>query len=153
MPRLLLVLTLLLPVVTAGQEVKIGSGGVGGAQEALKVPLNAVVHVLLPSGQIALIQFTSIGNGTAEYRWKYRRAPGGGVSSGTGALVERYQGIPAGESRPVLVDTLSGHNVTVRAGEILAEWSSGGEGYCYFYFDSKLAHAKVLKAAAFERSL
>jgi hypothetical protein len=153
MPRFPLVLALLLPFVAAGQEIKIGSSGVGGTHEALKVPLNAVVHVLLPSGQVALIQFTSIGNGTAEYRWKYRRAPGVQVSSGSGTLVERYQSIPAGESPPVLVDTLSGHNVTVRAGEILAEWSTGGERYCYFYFDSKLARAKILEAAAYERNL
>ena len=153
MPMLLVVLVLLLPAVSAGQEVKIGASHVGGTQEALKVPLNAVVHVLLPSGQVALIQFTSLGNGAAEYRWRYRRAPGVETTSGSGTLVERYQGISERTSPPALLETLSGHDVTVRAGEILADWSAGGESYCYFYVDSKLARAKILEAAAFEMNL
>jgi hypothetical protein len=153
MRRLLPVVALLLAVVVTAQEVNVGAHGVGGAGKALKVPLLAVVRVSLPSGQVALIQFTSFGDGTAEYRWRYRRTDGVATSSGTGTLKERYERFPPAPSPPVLEETLSGHDVTIRAGEILAEWSSGGEGYCYFYFDARLAHAEVLRAAAFAGEL
>jgi hypothetical protein len=153
MRRFPLALMLLLPVIASPQEVNVGANGVGGSHKALKVPLNGVVRLSLPSGQVALIQFTSIGDRSAEYRWRYKRAPGGQESSGSGNVAERYQSVPATDPHSPLVESAAGHKAIVRAGELLADWSVGGERYCYFYFDSKLARAKVLSAAAFGRRL
>jgi uncharacterized protein (TIGR02246 family) len=134
-------------------QVDIGANGIRGSQKALKVPLNGVVRVELPSGQIALVQFTAIAESFAEYRWKYRRTPGADVLSGTGRVEEKYQRHTTSEQHQSVVEALPGHDVTVRAGGILAQWSVGGGEYCYFYYDSKLARATVLKASEFEKPL
>ena len=120
------------------------------ARESLKVPLNGVVHVVLPSGQSALIQFTKLAGASAEYRWKYRRSSEAQVQAGTGRVVEKYLENPAADGSSTQVKPLPGHNVVVRAGEILAEWSKGSDGYCYFYFSPSRAQATLLDANAFQ---
>ena len=123
----------------------------GGSRKSLKVPLNGVVRVELPSGQCALIQFTALGDATAEYRWKYRRTPDSKIETGSGSLVEKYERFPSRKGRGNEVLPLPGQDLIIRAGEIRAEWSAGGAENAYFYYNSKLARAELVAAKSFDK--
>jgi hypothetical protein len=151
MKRLLVILTLVLPIVGAAQVVNIAGYASGGSRLSLKVPLNGVVRVVLPSGQWALIQFTALGDATAEYRWKYKRTAESNLEMGSGSVVEKYERFPSPDGHATEVLPLPGHDLIIRAGEILGEWSAGGEEYCYFYYNSKLARAEIGDAKSFEK--
>lgn len=138
------ILLLTLSGVAVPQVVNIaGTTASSSTRESLRVPLNGVVHVSLPSGQWALIQFTSIADNSASYRWKYRKNPTAPIELGTGVVLEKYEHLPAREGHGHEVLPLPGHDVIVRAGEVRAEWSAGGDEYCYFYFNPKYAKASL----------
>ncbi len=120
-------------------------------RQSLRVPLNGVVSILLPSGQRALIQFTHIHNTAAEYRWKYHPSSGGKTQLGAGAVVEKYEEMAPRNDDGHEVLPLPGHDVIVRAGEIRAEYSAAGPDYCYLYFNPKRAKVALLTADAFDR--
>jgi hypothetical protein len=152
MRRLLTVLAFVMSIASQAQIVNIaGCGGVDCARQSLKVPLNGVVRFVLPTGQVALVQFVSFHQTTADYLWKYRAGPEGKVMHGHGTVVEMYESLPApsGNGREVL--PLPGHDLIIRAGEVRAEWSLGGDEYGYVYFNPKLARGELLDASAFAR--
>jgi hypothetical protein len=150
MKRLLVILALSLPTALAAQVVNIAGYAAGGSRQSLKVPLNSVIRLVLPSGQRALVQFTSLGDATAEYRWKYKRTSESKLEVGSGSVVEKYERFPGRNGRGNEVLPLPGHDLIIRAGEIRGEWSAGGDEYCYFYYTSKLARVEVVGAASFE---
>ena len=142
MKRIVVVALLGITVPAWSQVVDIaGTSADSTLRESLRVPINGVISILLPSGQRALIQFTKIHDSAAEYRWKYRPSSGGDLQVGTGMVIEKYEEMAPrnGDSHEVL--PLPGHDVIVRAGEIRAEYSAGETGYCYFYFNPKRAKA------------
>src|SRR5688572_17347942 len=152
MKRLLALFALSLPVVVAAQIVNIAGYATGGERQSVRVPLNGVLRIVLPSGQRALIQFTALGNSTAEYRWRYKRTPEGQLEIGSGTVVEKYESFPSREGRGNEVLPLPGHDLIIRAGEVRGEWSAGAEEYCYFYYNSKLAQVKSEPATSFEQT-
>jgi hypothetical protein len=148
------ILLLTLSSVAAPQVVNIaGTTASSSTRESLRITVNGVVQVSLPSGQWALIQFISIGGNSATYRWKYRRSTSAPIELGTGVVLEKYEHLPAREGHGSEVLPLPGHDVIVRAGEIRAEWSAGSDEYCYFYFNPKYAKASVALPSAFGREL
>jgi len=150
MKRLLVILALTLPTVLEAQVVNIAGYASGGSRQSLKVPLNGVIRVVLPSGQRAMIQFTTLGAATAEYRWKYKRSPESQIEVGSGSVVEKYERFPGRNGHENEVLPLPGHDLIIRAGEIRGEWSAGGDEYSYFYYNSKLARVEVTGATSFE---
>lgn len=152
MKRLLAVLAFALSGVLWADIVNIFGSSEGGAMmESLRVPLNGVVVVNVPTGQRALIQFTEITDSTAEYRWKYRRSKSSVLETGKGSVRERYERSRPPDGNGDEVMPLPGHDVVVRAGEIRAEWSAAGDGFSYFYFNRKRAEVTLAGAEAFEK--
>jgi hypothetical protein len=144
------ILLLTLSGVAAPQVVNIaGTTASSSTRESLRVPLSGVVQVSLPSGQWAVIQFISIGSKSATYKWKYRKNPSAPIELGTGVVLEKYEQLPARDGDGFEVLPLPGHDVIVRAGEIRAEWSAGGDEYCYFYFNPKYAKASLEPPSGF----
>jgi len=129
-----------------------GTSANSARRESLLVPINGVISISLASGQRALIQFTKLHDGAAEYRWKYRRGNGDAVQVGTGMVTEKYEEMaPRNGAHEVL--PLPGHDIIVRAGEIRAEYSSRDTDSCYVYFNPDRAKAAVLSADAFGKDL
>jgi hypothetical protein len=154
MKALATVLSLMLSSVAVPQVVNIaGTTASSSTRESLRVPPNGVVQVLRPSGQWAVIQFTSIDGKSATYRWKYRKNAAAPIENGTGVVLEKYERLPAREGGGSEVLPLPGHDVIVRAGEVRAEWSAGGDEYCYFYFNPKYAKASLEPPSRFGTEL
>jgi len=150
MKRILVILLLCLTGAAWSQVVDIaGTSADSSRRESLRVPLNGVISISLPSGQRALIQFTEIQDAAAVYRWKYWPSVGAQVQVGTGRVIEKFEEMAPrnGDGHEVL--PLPGHDVIVRAGEIRAEYSAGGTDYCYFYFNPSRAKAALLAADAY----
>jgi hypothetical protein len=126
-----------------------GCGGVDCTRQSLRVPLNGVVRFTLPSGQVALIQFVSFHESSADYRWKYRPAAKAAVTQGSGTVVEKYESFPARSGNGNQVLPLPGHDLIIRAGDLRAEWSLGGDKYGYVYFNPKFARGELLESPAF----
>jgi hypothetical protein len=151
MKRIATVILLTLPGIVLPQVVNIARTSTSSrGHESIRVPRNGVVSVSLPSGQRAFIKFYSITYGRAEYSWKYQRRPGADIELGTGTVVEKYEQLPPVEGHGHEVLPLPGHDVIIRAGDIRAEWSSGGDDYGYFYFNPKVASASLAPAAKFD---
>ena len=151
MRHIAFVLLISLPALVVGQVVNIAGKPIGSPRlVSVRVPINGVVVVSLSSGQRALVQFTSLHGNGAEYRWKYRRDSRSEQQVGTGSVLEKYEKLPALEGAGSEVLPLPGHDVIVRAGEIRAEWSTGGDQYCYFYYNPGLAQAAVEPAGRFD---
>lgn len=150
MKRLVFIMLLGLVAPCWSQVLDIaGSSAESSRRESLRVPLNGVISISLPSGQRALIQFVKIHDSAAEYRWKYFSSSGGGMQVGNGVVTEKLEEMAPrnGDGHEVL--PLPGHDVIVRAGEIRAEYSAGGTDYCYFYFNPTRAKATLVTAGAF----
>jgi hypothetical protein len=154
MKRIAMLLLLALPYVVTAQVTNIaGTSASSATRESLRVPLNGVVHVQLPSGQRALIQFTAIGENSATYHWVYKNDASSRVETGVGTVVEKYERLPAQAGRSSELLPLAGHDTIVRAGSIRAEWSKGGFKFCYFYFNPDRAKAILEPSAQFEAGL
>ena len=150
MKRILVVAILGLAQPAWSQLVDIsGTSADAMRRESLRVPVNGVVSISLPSGQRALIQFLRIQGAAAEYRWKYFPSSGGAIQVGSGTVVEKLEEMAPRDGDGHEVLPLPGHDVIVRAGEIRAEYSAGGSDYCYFYFNPKRAKAVLVAATAF----
>jgi hypothetical protein len=151
MKRILALLLFSLTGAAWSQVVDIGGTSKDHSlHKSLRIPPRGVVAVSLPSGQRALIQFSKLGDTSAEYRWKYRRTPKADVQVGIGRLFEKYEEMAPREGGGHEVLPLPGHDVIVRAGEIRAEWSAGGIEFCYIYFNPKIATATLVSAATFD---
>lgn len=152
MRRLLVVIALAMSAPGHTQITNIaGCGNADCTRQTLKVPLNGVVRFTLPTGQVALIQFISFHETSADYLWKYRAAEKAVVTHGNGTVVEKYESFPARTGSGNEVLPLPGHDLIIRAGEIRAEWSLGGNKYGYVYFNPKLARGELLDGASFSR--
>jgi hypothetical protein len=108
-------------------------GDVGSRFQPVYTPRRQVLsiqkgQVLLISaaGGSALLQVTRDGINTAEYRWRYKAAGSAQESRGSGFLVDDAL-TPGAQS--------SAHNVAVKAGPFVIEWSSAGNRGGYLYFD------------------
>lgn len=145
------ILLFLLPGLAIPQVVNIAGKPIGGPRlESIRVPLTGVIAVSLASGQRALIQFTAMTAVSAEYRWKYRRHSDSKIEAGKGTVLEKYERFPAADGQGSEVLSLAGHDIVIRAGEIRGEWSTGGDKFCYFYYNPSLAKASLRGAQDFE---
>jgi hypothetical protein len=150
MKRILVIVILCLVWPAWPQVVDIaGTTADSAHRESLRIPINGVISISLPSGQRALVQFTKFDDTAAEYRWKYRSSAGGNIQVGTGMVVEKYERMAPQNDGSYPVRPLPGHDVIVRVGEIRAEFSSGGAEHCYFYFNPRRANVVLLNADAF----
>lgn len=127
--------------------------------KSLSVTTNDVVLIKRPSGAIAVVQFTSFsvftdsGPVTALYRWRYRSSPSQPVRSGTGQVCEDYDRTPSADGKSDRVTPRANHDVTVKAGDIWIDWSSGSETSGYLYYYASQAKIQVLNSDAFDRDL
>ena len=121
--------------------------------KSLLVTMNQAVRVSRTNGAIAIIQFTRFGVTNANYRWRFRAAPGGIVSAGSGVVFEDYA---------VRIDAYGGRQLThrgswddlkVKAGEVQLEWSSSNlkEGWLYYYPSRE--KVEILDSSLFDSDL
>ena len=126
-------------------------GGSGKGRESILFKAEQVLLVEALTGQRAVVQFTRLTARGGAYRWRYQQSPETAVLSGRGEVAEKYERIPDGSK--VRLVPLSGHDTSVRAGDIRAEWSMHDSESGFFYFHSKQARVRVLPPACFEMAL
>jgi hypothetical protein len=124
------------------------SRGVEKFKKSFSVTAEDVVRIQTLSGATAVVQFTKFGTGNASYRWRYYSAKSQPIKIGTGQVRESYKSKPNadGSYSPAPDD-----NETVRAGDILIEWSSGGTGTAWLYYNTNSATIQILSSDAFEK--
>jgi hypothetical protein len=120
-----------------------------GELKSVSITANDVVRIQTPSGAAALVQFTAFGPGdAASYHWRYRSAKSQPIKSGTGQVREAFESKPdADGSHSQAPD----HEVTVHAGDILIEWSCGGTGTAWLYYNTNSATIQILSSDAFKK--
>jgi len=120
-----------------------------GEKKSVSITAKDVVRIQTPSGAAAVVQFTTFGPGnSAAYHWRYRAAKSQPVKSGSGQVRESFESKPnADGSHSPAPD----HDTTVRAGDILIEWSCGGTSTAWLYYNTNSATIQILSSDAFEK--
>jgi hypothetical protein len=97
----------------------------------------------------AVVQFTRVGE-TSSYRWRYS-GKSGTTAAGNGQSVEKYatSGTPAN----TLLTPLPGHDMTIRAGRVRADWVRTRAGAGRLSYLPRQAKVSVLPAESFNRAL
>ena len=105
--------------------------------ESLTITTNDVVRFVQPGVGMALVQFENLDGPVVKFESRWKRFNGQeGVQKGT-----LRQSAESGWQTPVIV----------HAGEKLSfEWSEGGDGKAYIYFDPTSQKATLLGRAAFD---
>jgi membrane-associated protease RseP (regulator of RpoE activity) len=122
----------------------------GQEHKSLSVTTNKAVRVSRTNGAIAIIQFTRFGVTNANYRWRFRSAPGGTVSAGTGVVFEDYDRRIDAYGGIQLTHRGSPDDLKVKAGDIWLDWSynSPEKGWLYYYPAQE--KVEVLNSSAFD---
>lgn len=112
-------------------------------QTSFAIGENEVVSIRTTSGAAAVVQFTMSGPNTAGYRWRSYAAKSQPIKSGTGQVRE------LGVFKPN--EIVPATDTTVRAGDILLEWSLAGGARWWLYYNTNLATIRILPADAFDK--
>jgi hypothetical protein len=120
-----------------------------GEKKSVSITGNDVVRIQTPSGAAALVQFTNFGPGSsASYHWRYRSAKSQSVKSGSGQVRESFENKPNADGS---YSQAPDYDTTVRAGDILIEWSLGGTGSAWLYYNTNSATIQILGSDTFEK--
>jgi hypothetical protein len=111
---------------------------------------NDVLLIEARTGQRAVVQFTRVASKAATYRWRYWPRGVGEALTGVGDVAEQYEQVADGPNR-VRVLPLPGHDVTVRAGDIRAAWSSRSSQAGFLYYHPRHATVRVLSPESFDK--
>ena len=93
----------------------------------------------------ALIDFTSINNQEAEYRWRYREKASGIETKGNGKVFEKYEKLFWNN----FIKKEKGQ-LFIYAGEVRVEWSSGGTDSAWIYYLSDRTKPEIINDESFE---
>ena len=117
------------------------------AKTSISVTTNDVVLIQTPSGAAAVVQFTEFAalenSEAATYRWRSYASKSQPIRSGTGVVHE--WGIHKEGEIPPADDT------TVRAGDIVFQWSMATGGRGWLYYSTNLATVRILGVEDFEK--
>jgi hypothetical protein len=122
----------------------------GAKRKSLSVTTKDVLLVQSTSGAAAVIQFTSLNEDAASYRWRYRPAKGQSPTSGKGQVRESYDRKEKADGS-YQVTPKADHDTTVRAGDITVEWSYGSLTNGWLYYRPSRVTIQVLSSSAFDK--
>ncbi|MBA4147472.1 MAG: hypothetical protein H0X66_05100 [Verrucomicrobia bacterium] len=143
--RLIITICLLL-VVGCSRSSKI-------EDSPISLTTNDIIRVETDRGGAAIIQFTTFGpDQEALYRWRYRAPQSKTVQSGTGRVVESFDRKAKSDGNYEVVPNAE-HDTTVRAGDLMLEWSYGSDTNGFLYFDPSDTKIQLLDGDNFERKL
>jgi len=129
--------------------IDLGSSTTEGRQ-VLKFKTGDVFVIHAATGERAAVQFVVIGIHHVEYRFRYRPRGSESLVSGHDRAIERYRRDRQDSSVAHLTE-LPGHDVTLRIGELRAEWSSAGPDEGFVYYDPRVARIRNVTAIDFEK--
>jgi len=145
------VVALTISVLADTYDISHGPASAGKRKSQL-VTTNDVVFIRTPSGAVAVVQFTSFDADTASYRWRYRAANSQSISSGKGQVRESYDRKPNAAGGYDLTPKAD-RGITVRAGDVRAEWSYASTTNGWLYFHPSRATIQILNSSAFDKDL
>jgi hypothetical protein len=86
------------------------------------------------------------------YRWRYRAPQSKTVQIGIGRVVESYDSKAKADGTYEVVPNAN-HDTTVRAGDLMLEWSYSSDTNGFLYFDPREATIQVLAGKRFNQKL
>ena len=122
----------------------------GRKPKSLSVTTNQVVRVLGTNGARAIIQFTQFGVTNANYRWRFRPASGGVVTTGVGVVFEHYDRRTNAFGSVERIHRGSPEDLRVKAGDFRLEWSSSNRKSGWLYYYPSQEKVEVLNSSSFD---
>ena len=119
-------------------------------RKSLAVSTSDAVLIQLPSGASAIVQFTSIGDQQATYKWRFRESPTAAITSGTGRVFEDYDQTKQPDGSFRVTKRNKPEDLLVQAGQIQFEWSHKDNKTSWIYYCAERASATIVPGTDYD---
>ncbi len=116
-------------------------------RKSLAVTTSDAVLIQLPGGVAAVVQFTSIGEAQAIYRWRFRSSPTAATTDGSGRVFEDYDRVKQPDGSFRVTKRNKPEDLLIQAGDIWFEWSHKDTKSSWIYYCPDRATVTILPGA------